>query len=413
MMEAKQTASDHDFKGIGCSKIGYFKEVRKKLKELEKLNLKLAHRRNRLEAIFESINDGLSILDRDLNIVFANRVQEAMFSDHPLVGAKCFKAFFDKKLACRSCPALKTIATGEPFQGEILVKKGHFAGRYLEWSATPIKDDRHQVTEVLLLMRDVSKLKEYEHKIMQSDRMAAIGFLAAGIAHEINNPLTSIAGFSEGLLRRLKRGREKADAIQFDSFKEYLEIIEAEAYRCKGIIQNLLEFSRSSGGDFEVLALDRILQDTLSLFRQHAKDANIEVVFTNRLPRGFNQVLGKETQLKYLLMNLTHYAFRAIEGGGVMHLETFFREEFIHVQISHSGNGKLDRYHSQIFDPHCATKATGEGNPIDLSLCFSIVEHHRGVIEYSTREGVGGTFGLQFPAVRSIRDEPRKDSGHR
>jgi C4-dicarboxylate-specific signal transduction histidine kinase len=131
------------------------------------------------------------------------------------------------------------------------------------------------------------------------------------------------------------------------------------------------------------------------------------------LPHGFNQVLGKETQLKYLLMNLTHYAFRAIEGGGVMQLETFFREEFIHVQISHSGNGKLDRYHSQIFDPHCATKATGEGNPIDLSLCFSIVQHHRGVIEYSTQEGVGGTFGLQFPAVRSIRDEPRKDSGHR
>jgi len=76
---SKQTASDHDFKGIGCSKIGYFKEVRKKLKELEKLNLKAGSPPQRLEAIFESINDGLSILDRDLNIVFANRVQEAMF----------------------------------------------------------------------------------------------------------------------------------------------------------------------------------------------------------------------------------------------------------------------------------------------------------------------------------------------
>ena len=398
-MDAKRTASDHDFKGIGCSKIGYFKEVRKKLKELENLNLKLAHRRNRLEAIFESINDGLSILNRDLDIVFANRVQEAMFPDHPLVGGKCFNSFFDKKTACRNCPALKTIETGEPLQGEILVKKGHFSGRYLEWSATPIKDDRRQVTEVLLLMRDVSKRKEYEHKIMQSDRMAAIGFLAAGIAHEINNPLTSIAGFSEGLLKRLKRSREKAGEIQFDSFKEYLEIIEAEAYRCKGIIQNLLDFSRSSSGDFEVLALDRILQDTLCLFRQHAKDSDIEVVFSNRLPDGFNKVLGKETQLKYLLMNLTHYAFRAIEGGGVMRLEAFCREKFIHVLISHSGDGKAGHCHSQIFDPHCATQATGEGNPIDLSLCFSIVQHHRGVIDYSAQAGSGGTFRLRFPAV--------------
>jgi PAS domain S-box-containing protein len=399
-MVDKRTPLAHDFKGIGCSKIGYFKEVRNKLKELENLNLKLAHRRNRLEAIFESINDGLSILNRDLNIVFANRVQETMFPDHPLIGGKCFKAFFDKKAACKSCPALKTIATGEPFQGEILIKNGQYSGRYLEWSATPIKDDRNQVTEVLLLMRDVSKRKEYEHKIMQSDRMAAIGFLAAGIAHEINNPLTSIAGFSESLLKRLNRSREKGGEIQFDSFKEYLEIIEAEAYRCKSIIQNLLDFSRSSSGDFEILQIDHILQGTLSLFQQHAKDCNIEVVFNNRLANGFNTLLGKETQLKYLLMSLTHHAFKDMEGGGVMRIETFNDEKNIHILISQTGHVNPDRYHIQIFDPRCAIKATGEGNPIDLSLCFSIVQHHQGVIEYSIQEGIGGTFSLQFPAAR-------------
>jgi signal transduction histidine kinase len=112
--------------------------------------------------------------------------------------------------------------------------------------------------------------------------------------------------------------------------------------------------------------------------------------------------------LKYLLMNLTHYAFRAIDGGGVMRLDTFCREKFIHVAISHSGNGKTDHYHSQIFYPHCATKATGEGNPIDLSLCFSIVQHHQGEIEYSTLEGFGGTFSLRFPAAS--QEEPPSDS---
>ena len=399
-MEDKKYHMVHDFKGIGFSKIGYFKEVRKKLKELEKLNLKLAQRRNRLEAIFESINDGLSILNSDLNIVFANRVQETMFPKNPLVGVKCFEAFFTKKMACKGCPALKTIVTGETLQGEILVKNGKFSGSYLEWTTTPIKDDRNRVTEVLLLMRDVSKRKEYEHKLMQSDRMAAIGFLAAGIAHEINNPLTSIAGFSEGLLRRLKRGGEKVDGIQLKSFKEYLEIIEAEAYRCKTIIQNLLDFSRSSSGDFEVLPIDHILQGTLSLFRQHAKDSKIELVFTNRLADGFNMILGKETQLKYLLMSLTHHAFKAMEGGGVMRIETFNDEKNIHILISQTGHVNPDRYHIQIFDPRCATKATGEGNPIDLSLCFSIVQHHQGVIEYSIQEGFGGTFSLQFPAAR-------------
>jgi signal transduction histidine kinase len=117
------------------------------------------------------------------------------------------------------------------------------------------------------------------------------------------------------------------------------------------------------------------------------------------LADGFNTVLGKETQLKYLVMNLTHHAFKAMEGGGVMRLETFNDETNIHILISHTGHVNSDRYHTQIFDPRCETKATGEGNPIDLSLCFSIVQHHQGVIEYSIQEGFWGTFSLQFPAA--------------
>jgi len=89
-----------------------------------------------------------------------------------------------------------------------------------------------------------------------------------------------------------------------------------------------------------------------------------------------------------------------MEGGGVMRIETFNDEKNIHILISQTGHVNPDRYHTQIFDPRCATKATGEGNPIDLSLCFSIVQHHQGVIEYSIQEGFGGTFSLQFPAAR-------------
>jgi hypothetical protein len=88
-----------------------------------------------------------------------------------------------------------------------------------------------------------------------------------------------------------------------------------------------------------------------------------------------------------------------MESGGVMRLEAFNDENNIHVLISHTGLVDPESYHTQIFDPRCATKATGEGNPIDLSLCFSIVQHHQGVIEYSIQEGSGGTFSLQFPVV--------------
>ena len=152
----------HDFKGIGSSKIGHFKEVRKKITELENLNVKLAQRRNRLEAIFNSISDGLTILDRNLNIVFANRIQQAMFPGVSLIGRKCFQAYYHKEDICKNCPSLKTMANDETLQGEVFIKDGKFAGHYFEWTTSPIMDQNGRVAEIILLMRDVTKRKDYE-----------------------------------------------------------------------------------------------------------------------------------------------------------------------------------------------------------------------------------------------------------
>ena len=183
-----------DFKGIGFSKIGHFKEVRSKIKELERLNTELTRRHNKLEAIFNSIGDGLTIMDQDLTIVFANNVQRNMFPDIGLIGQKCHRVFFRHQTPCRSCPALRTLESGETIQGESLVRDGEYAGRYFEWTTTPIVNAVGGIEEIIYLMRGVTARKEYEFKLMESDRMAAVGFLAAGVAHEINKPLTSIAG---------------------------------------------------------------------------------------------------------------------------------------------------------------------------------------------------------------------------
>jgi PAS domain S-box-containing protein len=386
-----------DFKGIGYSKIGYFKEVRKKITELENLNLKLAQRRNRLEAIFNSIGDGLTILDRNLNIVFANRIQQAMFPGVSLIGRKCFQAYYHKGDICKNCPSLKTMTNDETLQGEVFIKDGKFAGHYFEWTTSPIMDQNGRVAEIILLMRDVTKRKDYEFKLMQADRMAAIGFLAAGIAHEINNPLTSISGFSEGLLKRLKKFEGEEDGKKLESFKEYLEIIHAEAYRCKNIIQRLQEFSRISGDDFEPLQIDRIIKDTVAIFRQHAKDSKIIISFENRLAKGFGRIIGKESLLKHLFLNLFNHAFLCMEDGGALKLTSSNDDKNAEIQISHTGCVKPDRYHVNIFDPSCMTQATGDGNPIDLSICYHIVQHHKGDIQFSSNVDQGATFTLRFP----------------
>ena len=396
-MSETQIKISHDFKGINYSKIGYFKEVQSKIKELEKLNLELAHRHNRLEAIFNSMSDGLTILDRNFTIVFANQVQKSMFPDITVIGKKCFKAFFLKEKTCRECPALRSLETLKTFQGETLIKSGAYAGRYYEWTSSPIKDANGNVDEIILLMRDITRRKKSEHKLMQADRMATIGFLAAGIAHEINNPLASIAGFSEGLLKRIKHIRTPLDEKVFDSFQEYLEIIQSEAYRCKDIIQTLQEFSRNTGDDFEPIPIDRIIRDTMSLFRQHAKDKGIAIEYRNHLSNDLNTLSGKESQLKHLFLNLFNRAFNTIEKGGALSLSSINRGNQIEISMRYDGGGAVGRFPGSIFDPARLWETVGETHTIDLSICYSIVNQHKGEILFDADGDAGSRFIIRLP----------------
>jgi len=397
-MADTQIKISHDFKGISYSKIGHFKEVQSKIKELEKLNLQLAHRHNRLEAIFNGMSDGLTILDRNLTIVFANQIQQRMFPDISVIGKKCFKAFFRRERTCHECPVLRSLETLGTCQGETLVKSGVYAGRYYEWTSSPIKGPSGNVDEIILLMRDITRRKESEHKLMQADRMATIGFLAAGLAHEINNPLTSIAGFAEGLLKRLKHVPTPLDDKMFKSFQEYLEIIQNEAYRCKDIIQNLQNFSRSSSDDFESIPIDRVIRDTISLFRQHAKDKGIAIDYKNHLSSGLDTLSGKESQLKHLFLNLFNRAFNATKKGDALSLVSMNQSNHIEIDMRYNGGDAMDHFPGSIFNPARSQGVIGETHTIDLSICYSIVNQHRGEIQFMPNgDNAGSRFIIRFP----------------
>ena len=398
----------HDFKGLGFSKIGYFKEVRSKIKQLERLNIELAGRHNKLEAILNSISDGLTILDRNLNIVYVNNVQKTMFPETSLVGKKCYNTFYRKNNICSNCPALRTLETGETLRDEVLIREGEFAGRYYEWTTSPIKNPFGKVDEIMLLMRDITDRKEYEFKCVQADRVAAIGFLAAGIAHEINNPLTSIAGFSEGLLKRLRNMDEFSDKNMLMSFRDYLKIINNEAYRCKDIARNLLEFSRSSTDDYEIINIDQIVNDATSLVRQHAKDSNIKTVIKNNLVTGFNKVLGNESQLKHMFLRLFNGAFKAMEDGGELTVVAENDGNIIQILISDTGGGFSQRFFGGTFDLSGMRKQIGDGLALDLSICYSIIRNHKGEIQFNSMGGKGSTLTLRFPAILPQADRVQK-----
>ena len=387
-----------DFQGIGYSKIGYFKETRSKIKELESLNIELARRHNKLEAIFNSIGDGLTILDRDLNIVFVNQVQQANFPNTPLIGSKCHLAFFKRPKICSDCPVIQTMQNQKNLSGEILVKKSDTSGRYYEWTTSPVRDPSGRVYEIILLMRDITQRKEYEYKLMQSDRLAATGFLAAGVAHEINNPLTSIAGFSEALLKRLRKTRDGLDAQQITAFLEYLEIINSEAYRCKDIILNLQDFSRDASDDFEVLSIDAIIRDTLSLFNQRAKDYNISTSYDARFTPGTDAIHGKKIQLKHLFLNLLIRAFKSAEEGGNLSIQSSIEGEHIRIALSDSGRS-LGRSCYTPSSEYYLNDLAGSSSEVDLSICYNIVQHHNGLMQFESSKEMGDILTLYFPNV--------------
>jgi PAS domain S-box-containing protein len=404
-MDNKRIHSAPDFKGLRHSKIGYFKEVRSKIKELENLNIQLAQRHNRLDAIFNSMSDGVTILNRNLDIVFTNRIQKEMFPEISDSVMNCHQIFYQRSERCPKCPVLKTLETGETLRGEHMFKKGHLAGRFYEWTTSPISDALGQIDEIILIMRDITERKDYEFKLMQTDRMVSVGFLATSLAHEINNPLTSIAGFSEGLLKRLKTKDILKDEKLWASFREYLEIINNEAYRCKDIILNLREFSSSASDEYETLDIGQIIADTISLIRQHAKDHHIKIVFENHLIAGFSKIIGKNGQLKHLFLNLFKQLFNALSTGRELKVTARNDGERIDIILPDPGGVLSNDFSGCLTYQPLDGRVTKGQECMDLSICYNIIRQHRGLLKSMSANDGRHLLALNFPAVLNRKNK--------
>lgn len=411
-MAKELTSASFDFKGLGYSKVGHFKQVRSKIRELEHLSTELAQRHNELEAIINNMTDGLTILDRDLNIVFVNRVQQTMFPQELLVGTKCFKAFYHKEKVCRKCPALLTIATQDTLRGEMVIREGReYTGRCVEWATSPVRGPSEEVDRIILLMRDITDRREYEFNLMRADRMAAIGLLAAGIAHEINNPLTSIAGFSEGLLKRLKTIPEFKDGKLFAYFQDYLQIINNEAYRCRDIIQSLIRFSHKSSDEPQRLDVNQVIKDIASLIRQHARDYGIKIRIIKSTGEKPGWIIGNESELKHMFLNLFNNALESTEDVGTLTVCTRNMDNLVQVVISNVEFDSAGEIKGEVSRPPRTANPGIGGTSLSLSICYNIMQHHNGDIVVSSVGEKGATFVLRFPAATAEKFEVADGEG--
>ncbi len=246
------------------------------------------------------------------------------------------------------------------------------------------------------------KLQLTQRKLIQSEKLASIGTLATGLAHEINNPLASVASCAEGLIERLKTMQDYKGhhdtREELEIFPEYLNIICNETYRCKSIISNLLNFSRQSEPKFDRININLVIHDTLSIVK-HQFQTRFQGVRLN-LSEDPCEVIGDPQQLKQVFLNLIINALHATEAEGDIFISTVIKQKTIQIMVKDTGAGIKPEHIDKIFDPFFTTKPTGKGTGLGLAICYGIIDIHNGRIEVSSEgTGKGATFTIILPLV--------------
>ncbi|GAB6038489.1 ATP-binding protein [Fundidesulfovibrio butyratiphilus] len=390
-----------DLVGIDHCKLGFYQELRQKLDELQRANLESERRRREIAAILDGIADLMMVLSEDMRILSANHVfREVMGIDAP-EGRFCYEIFRGASGPCPECPAHRSFLTGEVCR-ETAIFRVCGKNRQFEMVASPIRDPDKDERHILIFKRDVTREKEFQAKFYQAEKMATVGMLAAGVAHEVNNPLAAISGFAQGIRRRLDK-MESPEGTDLEDMIDYADTILAECNRCRDIVRTLLTFSRPVSGGFAHLDINVVVEDTLKLLRHHIKTTDLEISVRTELAKGLPLILGDEAQLKQVLLNLLINATDAVEqtgtGKGTIAIRTYATEDDgVALEVEDSGCGIPGENLDKLFEPFFTTKAVGKGIGFGLSICYGIVKEHRGEIVALSEPGKGSRFIVQLPS---------------
>ncbi len=270
--------------------------------------------------------------------------------------------------------------------------------RVFRAAASPLYDAEGHITGLVASSRDFTELKRLEQQVIQSEKMAAMGQLIAGVAHELNNPLTAILGISDLL-------RERTAA---EDEKRQLDLVHQQARRAADIVGNLLAFARPAKAQKVALGLAEMVQRTLQLHEYSLRVNNIVVDFhpDTALPT----VLGDSNQLMQVFLNLivnAEQAIRGVKSSGLLRVRLGTREsmggKMVWATFEDDGPGVPAEAVSRIFDPFFTTKRPGRGTGLGLSICMALVKEHGGTIEAQNSPGGGALFTVAFPAYEQPR----------
>jgi two-component system NtrC family sensor kinase len=277
---------------------------------------------------------------------------------------------------------------------EVPLLRGDGGFSHFSINLSPMRDERGEVASLVVVMSDVTDAAMLQAKLMHAEKMAAVGQLVSGVAHEVNNPLTAILGFADLLLDQ--------DDLPGSARKD-LQVILQEAQRTKQIVQNLLRFARQTPARRQPVELNSILRHTLQLRAYDFSSHGLEVV--ELLDEGLPEIVGDSHQLQQVFLNMLNNAYDAVRETshpGRIEVQTAHGSGWVEVVFRDNGPGIA--FPDRIFDPFFTTKEVGKGTGLGLSICYGIVREHGGEIAcFNNTDQPGATFIVRIPAVAEAR----------
>jgi PAS domain S-box-containing protein len=363
----------------------FARDISEKLKMQRQILLS----RQRLISLFDGISDPISVQDRDHNLIMGNKKYMEITADNTpgLVGCKCHKALFGSDEPCPNCPSSQTYLTGESRFIEIF----HQGRTYDIWTF-PMAGLDGRPEFLVEYAKDVTDQKEIEKQLIKSEKLATIGLLSSGIAHELRNPLNIIETARYSIEDGLAHAQPEMD--------RKLEIIKKNVRRASVIIENLLQFSRHSVYERERVDVEKLIDTTLSLVE---KETAVRNIILEKGYGGVPRVFFSLDSLKQVFLNIIYNAVQAMPTGGVLRILTSTSEDeaWVNIEFSDNGVGISPENLSHIFTPFFSTKRESGGTGLGLYLSYAIIKREGGDILARSSEGLGTTFTVRLPIAKN------------
>ncbi|HEY6128689.1 MAG TPA: PAS domain S-box protein [Candidatus Acidoferrum sp.] len=384
-------------------KIKQFRGLMLDVTEQKMFQAQLQRERDFNQKILNATQSMILVLDTAGLISYANRrCYETGYRQEEMIGQRLVD-LVDAGQRPEFEAALDTTAHGQQVENlELRARRSDGTPGHFSISLSPMRDEQNTVNSVVVVMTDITDAALLQAKLAHSERMATLGRLVSGVAHEVNNPLAAILGFTDLLL---ENPEVPANA------REDLQIILQETQRTKDIVQDLLSFARQRAVRRELVNVGAILKQTTKLRSYDLQSHGVEVI--EEYDEGLPTVMGDAQQLQQVFLNILNNAYDAIEESGrsgKIILKTASIGHAIEISLADNGTGITEV--ERIFDPFYTTKQTGKGTGLGLSICYGIVRAHGGEIQcWNNADGLGSTFSIRIPVAAEAVNANAKQAG--